>query len=336
VGVWGVLPMAAVDSGPSWPVKAGMAGALVFINVAGGMASRFAQEDDRTYSFQSETMVLLAELIKIGICLFFLARSGEGLTENVTLGGFFKFGVPGAIYFVCNNLLIYSMRVVEPGQFNLLLQTRILYTVGLMYVFLGRRFTRIQMIAAVMLFTGSIVTNSENHCDEEKQEQASAGLVLSQVYAVLSASAGVYSEALLKFDGSSKLDAAKSSIHKQNLQLYIWGVLFNGIVMFSKSPEVVFGGIGPAALSVSLTMAFTGLIVSAVLKYLDNIIKISATSMSSGVMVVLSMYIFDAPLSVHVLLGFLIISCNAWLYADAGMQTVRPKAPTDAERGNEE
>ena len=46
-----------------------------------------------------------------------------------------------------------------------------------------------------------------------------------------SAFAGVYSELLLKKDGSLH------SIHLQNMLLYSWGILFNGVALFVKDRE---------------------------------------------------------------------------------------------------
>jgi UDP-sugar transporter A1/2/3 len=49
-----------------------------------------------------------------------------------------------------------------------------------------------------------------------------SGLLLSVASSLLSALGGIYSEKLLK-------GRASTSIHWQNIQLYVWGVLFNGI-----------------------------------------------------------------------------------------------------------
>jgi len=54
------------------------------------------------------------------------------------------------------------------------------------------------------------------------RRSSSFGLLLSVASSLLSALGGIYSEKLLK-------GRASTSIHWQNIQLYIWGVLFNGL-----------------------------------------------------------------------------------------------------------
>lgn len=201
-----------------------------------------------------------------------------------------------------------------------MVQTKILYTMILMRVMLKKEFTPVQLSAGALLFVGAIVSDSQSHCSEhDLKEQSGMGLILSQIIGVMSACAGVYSEALAKFDGSVGNAGGLSSVslHKQNMQLYIWGLLFNTVPLMASSGgmAVFFRGIGPIAIAIIFMSAMTGLVVSAIVKYLDNMVKLLAMSVVPAASLLASYLGFGVPISLHVMLGFIIISVASFLYS---------------------
>ena len=94
---------------------------------------------------------------------------------------------------------------------------------------------------------------------------------------------GVYSEKLLK--GSSG-NGEIESIHFQNCQLYFFGVCFGFLSLLTRTSSGMsdpFDGFNIAAYATIAVLAVCGLVVSFILKYLDNIAKcfVGALSMIS-------------------------------------------------------
>jgi drug/metabolite transporter (DMT)-like permease len=321
---------------PWYASKLIMGGIFVVINTCTTVFYRAAQDENRKYSFNPSTLVLLAEILKLLIATTFVLRDGDSLMKDVTGISFLKFGVPGFIYFLLNNGVFYLFTFIEPGQASMMMQTKILWTMVLMGPFLGRQFTTVQKCAGILLFIGAVVMDSKGHCasegeDEENKKAIGAGaLILSQMISIGSAVAGVYSEALAKFGGSIGGGAAtKVSLHKQNMQLYTWGILFGTLSLIrnndldageegegamAKFMKNSFSGIGFFAVLIVLAASLNGLMVSAIVRYIDNMVKLMGVSVAAGTSLVISSYFFGAEVSIHTILGGMVIAVSTFLY----------------------
>ena len=120
--------------------------------------------------------------------------------------------------------------------------------------------------------------------DTNNTLQTQYGVMLSLVYGFISVGAGVWSELLLK--------KGMKSIHLENAQLYFYGMLFNFVgILLAGAGGGEWGGSGgalrgwhhPSTWLICFNIAATGLVVSAILKYYDNIIKIFAVTASNFV-----------------------------------------------------
>lgn len=107
-----------------------------------------------------------------------------------------------------------------------------------------------------------------------------------------SAFAGVYSELLLKKDGSLH------SIHLQNMMLYGWGIGFNAIALYVKDGEWmvnngIFAGYSPTVWLLVTNNALNGLAISAILKFADNIVRVFAHTAAMMLTMVLELVFMD-------------------------------------------
>ena len=91
--------------------------------------------------------------------------------------------------------------------------------------------------------------------------------------ALLSGFAGVYTEMIIK-------KTMQRDINVQNLYLYSYGAIFSSVSMVVQdmdkiTSEGMFTGFSFIVLLMIINQAFSGLVVSVILKYADNILKVS-------------------------------------------------------------
>lgn len=90
--------------------------------------------------------------------------------------------------------------------------------------------------------------------------------------ALLSGFAGVYTEMIIK-------KTMQRDINVQNLYLYSFGAIFSSVSMLVQdmgkmTSEGMFTGFSFIVLLMIINQAFSGLVVSVILKYADNILKV--------------------------------------------------------------
>ena len=157
-----------------------------------------------------------------------------------------------------------------------------------MRMILKRYLTWLQWKAIILLVLGAtIVQLNEKDCEADmfkeskiynSNSHSDRGVMTSYAFILLNAffsgAGGVFSERLLK--GEDLL--ATECIHWQNLQMYFWGILWGLFPLVLSESSTVnisesFADFNlPACLAI-LTLAASGLSVSYILKYLDNIAK---------------------------------------------------------------
>lgn len=99
---------------------------------------------------------------------------------------------------------------------------------------------------------------------------------LTLAYTFISALASVYNEKLLKSDNGS--------MHAANVQLYVFGVAINTlrvVYQVDSFDEVVVGMELPMTWVICFNMGNLGLVIAAVMKYHDNIVKILCLAVSN-------------------------------------------------------
>lgn len=256
-----------------------------------GILSQLSKNADGSYGYSLPTVVMMAELNKLVISLGLFAYECGSL--NIALGTIFSSGVgkllaftiPSVLYSCNNNLDMLNNLYMDPATHQVLAQCKIL-TTGLVWwcVFretLGGR----KWVALVVLFLGALLAGNPSGGHSEggvrKMYITGFGLILITIYVWVSAIAGVYNEWLYKGIGKDE------SIHLCNIRLYSIGIVFNiGVHLYSSSsshiqPTVhwnnftdIFTGYNVWTWMLVFTYTFMGLLISQVMKYFDNIVKL--------------------------------------------------------------
>lgn len=251
----------------------------------------------------ASTAVVFAEVFKVLACLaiifngssyswsFFVSHLREEILDKPweTL----KLAVPSGLYTIQNNLLYVALSNLDAATYQVTYQLKILTTAMFSVCMLHKKLGILKWVSLVLLMIG--VTLVQLHSDEG-ESSTSKELSLSGQFvgllAVLTACcssgfAGVYFEKILK--------GTKATIWMRNVQLGSFGVIFGLMaVMINDGSQVASGGFlqgyNRITWIVISLQAFGGLVVAAVVKYADNILKGFATSVSIVVSSFVSFY----------------------------------------------
>ena len=144
------------------------------------------------------------------------------------------------------------------------------------------------------------------------ESYAAIGAMLSVLSSMLSALGGIYNEKLLKGQPST-------SIHWQNIQMYVWGVGFNALGAYLKDGDAMtrnglLHGYSVNAWAVVVVNALNGLAISAVLKFADNIARVYAHAIAMMLTMAVSTQLFDAPLTPQLVLAVTLVATSPFQY----------------------
>ena len=271
------------------------------------------------YPYNSAVVPLLSELVKLILSILLLRRARErdpaGTIMTTDVKSIMLFPIPSIIYVMHNNVQFYTMAYVDAATYQILGNLKIV-TTGILFRFaLGRLMTRTQWIALLLLTVGATVSQISG-CKGETLSAPMAGYALGVLSACLSATAGVYTEFLLKKNNDN--------LYWQNVQLYAFGVVFNGLRL---TWDDFFGensggnwlfdctnGFTAITWLIVVNFSFSGLFVSWLQKFADTIVKVYATSSAMLLTALLSVSFFGLEPSLQLFLGITIACCSLVLY----------------------
>ena len=291
------------------------------------------------YSVGSAT--LFCEVLKLlfsaaGLCVL-LVRQPElrgSVLSNRPWREFGQFLVPSVIYFVNNNLVFVILQALDPSTFQLVSQTKTIFTGVLFRVMLKRRLTIFQWIALFFLGCGTACSQIPQGKEDRRAQgtelsrqadepgvhmgietlkfAAIVGVLITLFTSLLSSLAGVYNELLLK-------GRVTAPLHWQNMQMYIHGVWLNFAFMMIYDGAVirstgVFHGYTWVAWAAIICNASVGITVSAVLKYCDNIARVYAHSIAMLVVMLVSVPLFGLDLTAQLIIALLLVTASTLQY----------------------
>ncbi len=152
------------------------------------------------------------------------------------------------------------------------------------------------------------------------------GYLWSIASAFVSALAAIYTEWVMKRNSDS--------LYWQNMQLYSFGIMLNGMGLIMGDfrgsfreatlwPSNLFKGYNAVTFLLVANLAFSGLLVSWIMKFADSIVKVFATSMAMLTTLLVSVAAFGLQPSLQMVLGMITASISLILYY-MGPQLVRP------------
>jgi drug/metabolite transporter (DMT)-like permease len=282
--------------------------------------TKLSQNEDGTYDYVVLTSVLCTEFVKLAVSLGYYALfvpPQRKTHHSFRAWDIVAFAIPAAVYALNNALVFMIISELRPSAFQILGSFKTVFTLVLFRIVLQRIPTNNQYVAVLLLAAGAAVSRlgSVNKCNGDSSDGGALGVVLTLVSCLASSMGGVANEALLKKDGGMH------SLSLQNSLLYAFGVVVNSIALFVRNGnDVLTDGfcVGDDLMTVLLIAinALTGLSISAVLKWNDNISRVFAHTGAIVISMTVEMLLFALPASPDLVLAGVIVSGSALIYAN--------------------
>ncbi|BFG31888.1 hypothetical protein CerSpe_181620 [Prunus speciosa] len=298
-----------------------VAALLTVLTSSQGILTTLSQSNGK-YKYDYATVPFLAEVFKLAVSSLLLWRECR-ISPSVRMTTDWKsvrlYPIPSIIYLIHNNVQFATLVYVDTSTYQIMGNLKIVTTGILFRLFLRRKLSNLQWIAIVLLAVGT-TTSQVKGCGEASCDSMFSapiqGYMLGILSACMSALAGVYTEFLMKKNNDS--------LYWQNVQLYTFGVIFNIARLlfddfrggFENGPwwQRLVNGYNLTTWLVVLNLGSTGLLVSWLMKYADNIVKVYSTSMAMLLTMVLSVYLFTFKPTLQLFLGIIICMMSLHMY----------------------
>eukprot|EP00736_Rhodelphis_marinus_P001776 Rmarinus@m.16720 len=278
--------------------------------------------------YYTTTAVVMQELLKIFLSFGLLWKecdynfdaakrmlSTQIVDQPVTN---FKMMIPSALYTVQNNMLLVGVSHLEAAVFHVTTQTKMFMAAVVSVFMLNKRLAAVQWFSLLVLMAGivGVQYNEFSHGHDSSttshEQNQLTGITATLFGAFCTSFAGVYMEKQLK--------DAKASMWVRNIQLGIGGTLFGLFGVLSSDYEgVVTNGFFHAydfwTWSVIIMNGLGGLIIAAVLKHADNILKGFATGFAIVVSSFASVWIFGFVVTAPFAIGTLLVVASIGMYS---------------------
>jgi UDP-sugar transporter A1/2/3 len=252
-----------------------------------------------------------------------------------------KIAIPSMLYLLQNTLLYVALSNLSAPMFQVTYQSKLLTTALVSVIMLQRRYSFKQWgcLAALGFGVSIVVLGASDKKDVpsegEPEQSLTTGLTAVTVACFSSALAGVYFEKVLKTSTSANGETKKPvSMWMRNMQMAFFSViiaLINGYRMTGRDAEVPFmHGFSVWVWVVVFLQAGGGLLVAAVIKYADNVLKGMATGVSVVTSTACSMVLFKTPLTMQFFMGAVIILISVFFFSNdlpGSKKKVVPETP---------
>jgi len=240
-----------------------------------------------------------------------------------------KILVPALLYLVQNTLLYVALSNLTAPIFQVTYQGKLVTTAIVSVILLQRKYQLRQWACLCFISVGVAIVvlgAQEDKPDEQKKDVAEQSLVLGlsavSVACLSSALAGVYFEKVLKKPATDGKSGAPASLWMRNIQMAFFSMIIaylQGVFKAAKSDEApkdyLHGFTAWAWILVALQAA-GGLLVAAVIKYADNVLKGLATGVSVVVSSILSLMIFGTQLGGQFVIGAVMILTSVYFFSN--------------------
>lgn len=285
-----------------------------------GLIVTATQNSDHKYSYNTATVVLLAETSKLitSTIIFVVRNSWSEFKSSFWEGRHLLayYFVPAVLYCLYNNLQFTSLSWFDPTSYFVLMQFRVVIT-GVLFQFIFRKkLTRMQWLSLILLTMGCIVKRLQANDIGKVSLDLNIYVVLIVIQVFSSCLAGVYNEYILKNQG------VDTPVMVQNVFLYLDSIFcnivlltYNGQVFTFLSAENLRPVCTPKVMYIIFNTTCIGIVVSFFLRYLNSILKNFASALEIVFTAVLARMIFGMPISFSTVLSIGFIFVATYLYS---------------------
>lgn len=295
----------------------------LFINQ--GILVTATKDKDNHYSFNTTTVVLLSEFVKLVVAFGLHLR-------DATLGDFIEqvrsntkvlllYIVPAFMYCLYNNLAFVNLANYDPTTYYLLLQFRVVVTGIIFQVLFNKQLSGRQWFSLLFLTFGCIVKqvkfeNLTKAGSTSFSLRFDVHLLLILVQVFCSCFAGVYNEYLLKGKGGD------TPFMIQNVFMYLDSILcnfavlwYNGTLSDAFTRQSIVSICRSKVLAIIFNNAAIGITTALFLRQLNSILKTFASALEIMFTAILCWVIFGIPVDIFTFIAIAIVSYAVILYA---------------------
>ena len=230
--------------------------------------------------------------------------------------------VPAGLYTFQNNLLFVALSNLDAATYQITYQLKILTTALFSVLMLSKALDRAKWFSLVLLTVGvAFVQMPSSDSSARPVGDPYIGLIAVLIACFSSGFAGVYFEKILT--------NSSGSLWLRNIQLGFFGTVLGLIGVYLNDWEKVheggfLQGYDSLTWTVVVLQGVGGLIIAAVIKYADNILKSFAASLSIIISAVVSGFFFhDFVLTLNFAIGASLVIAATFIY---GMPSAPPPA----------
>lgn len=336
-----------MGEGRDGPLRAFCLCLIVFQNCSLILVTSYSRHLEPAYL--PSVAVFLAEVLKLAASLVLLAlESPGGLAEALRRSVALlretpletaQFAVPALAYTLQNNLWYYALTNLDPVTAAVTSQLKVITTAVASVVMLGRKLSRWQWCALVLLMSGMVVMQLKNTSLNEPTKAAqplemrrapqstTSGAVAMLGSTMLSAYAGVYIERLFK--------TVKKTLWLQSVQLSIFSLPVSAGCMLAFDHQAarertLLVGFRPVVWLAIALSALGGIAVSMALKYADNIQKTFAVGISIVLNCALSAAFLGVAMHGRTVAGVaMVVGSTIWFNRAGEPSSSRDRRATD-------
>jgi len=277
------------------------------------------------YPIPQTLLVVFIELLKL---LFTIIRSGFQTPpmDFLTIKQSFKFLLPSLLYAVNNNLYLFGLTLVPPPIWIILGSFRTVVTASIYKFVLGRPVSISQFVGAFLIVTSIVVAKLGSLHSTQTNSIPLSAILLAAVAATNSVGAAVYTESLFKNSSENFLE--------QQFWLYLYGSAVSFCVHWLSNPVLSLSSIGTLSGGMIIMLSFSlmcgsvgGLVVAAILKKLDNIVKEYSGATANMVTALLCSYMFPDKFqfTIFIFMAMVLLFSGIFLYETGKVNEQKPE-----------
>merc|ERR1712192_64571 len=242
--------------------------------------------------------------------------------------------LPSLLYAINNNIYFAGLMLVPPPIWIILGSFRTVVTASLYKFILKREVSALQFLGALFIVASIVVAKVGDVLSSDLTNSIPlTAIILAGVAACNSVGAAVYTESLFKTSGENFLE--------QQFWLYFYGAIVASSVHFVTAPDLnplnALAALGDASTNVKVLLVVAllfgsvgGLVVAAILKKLDNIVKEYSGATANMFTAVIYSFMFPEKFSftIYIFLAMMLLFGGIYLYETQKVVT-RPTSPAN-------